>query len=193
MKVAHTLEDSQERAALFALGALPPDEARSFEDHLTEGCEVCARELASFSDVVDELSSVAPAAVPGDHVRAAVLERIAAPVFDTHPGMRFVRSGQLDWQPGSRPSISVKPLFRDAPRGYKTLLIRLEPNTGFPEHRHGGAEEIYLLEGEVTISGVVMRAGDYCRAEAGTVHDGIFSRTGCLFLVLSSEGNDPLV
>ena len=192
MKLDHTLEESQERAALFALGALPPDEARSFRDHLASGCDTCAQELASFSDVVDELAAAAPPAEPGDRVRAAVLERIASPVFEPHPGIRFVRTADVAWQPGRGPQIFTKPLFRDAPRGYRTQLIRMEPGTAIPPHRHAEVEELFLIEGEVTISGVVMRAGDYCRAEPGTVHDGILSRTGCLFLALSSEKNEVL-
>jgi quercetin dioxygenase-like cupin family protein len=192
MKTDHSLEEAQERAALYALGSLPPEESSGFEEHLGAGCDVCARELASFTQVVDELAVAAPPGMPADRVRAAVLERFAAAEFEAMPGMRFVRSDRLAWQPGSQPTVSVKLLSRDAPSGYRTQVIRMAPNSSIQPHRHAEVEELYLLEGEVTISGVVMRAGDYCRAEAGTVHDAIFTKTGCVFLALSSENDERL-
>lgn len=192
MSFDHSLEEVQERAALYALGSLPAQESSDFEEHLSTGCDVCARELASFTQVVDELAAVAAPEKPDDRVRAAVLERYGAAEFEALPGIRFVRSDRLEWQSGSRPTVSVKMLSRDSDSGYRTQIIRMAPNSGYHAHRHADVEEIYLLEGEVTISGVVMRAGDYCRSEPGTVHDGIFTQTGCVFLTVVSERNERL-
>lgn len=193
MKPDHSLEEAQEAAALYALGSLPAEESSDFEEHLSGGCDVCTRELASFAQVTEELGAAAPHEMPGEHVRAAVLERFAPVEFESSPGIRFVRSGRLDWRhPAAGSAMSVKLLSRDAQRGYRTQVIRMEPNSGFEPHRHVEVEELFLLEGEVTISGVLMRPGDYCRAEAGTVHDGIFTKTGCVFLAISSEHNERL-
>jgi hypothetical protein len=49
-----------------------------------------------------------------------------------------------------------------------------------------------VLEGDVTISGVEMKPGDYCRAEPGSVHTGISSRGGCQFITIASERNELL-
>jgi len=103
-----------------------------------------------------------------------------------------VRSGQFDWAPAVAPGIEVKRLSEDRVRERVTLLVRLAPGASYPDHRHADVEELYLLEGEVFVSGVLMRAGDYCRSEADSVHDRIHTSTGCLFLATASLRNQFL-
>src|SRR5690349_22276016 len=69
-------EESQESAALYALGALSQHEARAFEVHLRQGCEICQRELREFTDVVDALSAGAPEATPSAYLRDLLGARI---------------------------------------------------------------------------------------------------------------------
>jgi quercetin dioxygenase-like cupin family protein len=73
-----------------------------------------------------------------------------------------------------------------------TVLVRMAPGTSAPRHRHAEVEESYVLEGDVTISGVEMTPGDYCRAEPGSVHTGISTRGGCQFITIASERNELL-
>jgi anti-sigma-K factor RskA len=60
----------QETAALYALGALSQQEARAFDLHLKEGCEICSAELTEFEEVASYLGtaaqSVSPPAYLGD-------------------------------------------------------------------------------------------------------------------------------
>ena len=48
-------------------------------------------------------------------------------------------------------------------------------------------EELYLLEGDLCVGEMSMRAGDYCRGEAGSIHEEIVTRSRCLFVVTSSH------
>ena len=74
-----------------------------------------------------------------------------------------------------------------------TMLIRMAPGTAYPAHRHGGAEECYVLEGDLHVGDdIVMHAGDYQRAEAGSTHPVQSTRGGCL-LLLTSSLRDELV
>ena len=79
-------EESQESAALYALGSLSQHEARAFEVHLRQGCEVCERELHEFTGVVDALSAGAPEAAPPAYLRDLLGARIekesSLPAFD---------------------------------------------------------------------------------------------------------------
>jgi anti-sigma-K factor RskA len=61
---------------LYALGALSQHEARAFEVHLRQGCEVCERELREFTGVVDALSAGAPEAAPPAYLRDVLGARI---------------------------------------------------------------------------------------------------------------------
>lgn len=194
----HSLEAVRDRAALYTLGALRGDEVREFEAHLQTGCNRCAAEVDGFAAVASELGRLVPPEAPRPSLRTRVLERIATQGPDSsvavieEAGLRFVRPGRLGWSPGGRSEIEVKLLFRDAQRRYSTQLVRMAPGATYPSHRHAALEELYLLEGDLLVSGVLMQAGDYCRAETGTVHSDISTRKGCLFISMSSECDELL-
>ncbi len=200
MRASHSLDEARNQAALYALGALRGDEAREFETHLHAGCDVCAAEVEAFSAVAAELARDVPAEAPPPSVRARVLERIAGPGQDAGPpviegsGLRFVRAPRMLWEAVGSPAsgLTIKRLFRDPQRGHSTQLVRMPPGTTYPSHRHADIEELYLLEGDLLVSGVLMQAGDYCRAEAGSVHTDISTRGGCLFISMSSERDELL-
>ena len=191
----HSIESVQECAALYAAGAMPPEEREAFEVHLRE-CEICAAEVRAFASVAAQLGeSVQPLRPP-----AAVRERVLAAaasvaaeeaVIETD-GVRFVRSRHVPWRQGPAPALSVRPLGGDSQRGLHTSIVRMEPGAAYPAHRHAAVEEIFLIEGDLTVNGVEMHPGDYCRAEPGTVHTTVTTRNGCVFLALNSERDEIL-
>ena len=69
-------EEGQETAALYALGALSQHEARAFEIHLRQGCDVCQRELNEFAGVVDALSAGVAEVAPPNYLRDLLSARI---------------------------------------------------------------------------------------------------------------------
>jgi quercetin dioxygenase-like cupin family protein len=185
------IERLHEQAALHALEVLPADEARVLETELTADATL-RDELSTLRSVADDLAYAAPAHPPPPALRARLLARIAAAeqaVID-HDGVRFVRSGELDWRPGSGPGFEVKPLFADPSGRRTTTIVRMAPGTTYANHRHADIEELFLLEGDLLVSGVLMRPGDYCRAEADTVHEGIMTPSGCVFIVSASERDE---
>ncbi len=192
-----SLDDARERAALYALGALRNGELRELEAHLREGCAVCAAEVKSFAGVVNELGHAAAPERPRDAVRARVLERARQSVLANQAvvekdDVRFVRTAQLVWEHGNAPGIEIKVLSVDAERSYVTQLVRMPPGCALRPHRHLDVEESYVLEGDLLVSGVLMGPGDYCRAEPGSLHTGIETRGGCLFIAVSSQRDELL-
>ena len=181
-------DDMRERAALYALGALSPDEAREFEADLAASDQQVRDELAELRAVVDELAYGAPPHAAPAALRERVMARVAeedAPGFE-RDGLSFVRGERVGWQPGYVPGMEVKLLAADAERRRRTLLVRMAPGTVYPAHRHSDLEEIYMLEGDYVVAGVLMHAGDYCRAETGTVHEATRTLSGCVFMVTAS-------
>ena len=74
---SHSLEQAQEQAALYPLGALNANEHQDFESHLADGCETCAEELRTFRAVAEELGlAVAPVATR-PALRQRVIDRLA--------------------------------------------------------------------------------------------------------------------
>lgn len=76
MKHDVATEEGQETAALYALGALSQHEARAFEIHLRQGCDICQRELNEFAGIVDALSAGAPEIAPPTYLRDLLNARI---------------------------------------------------------------------------------------------------------------------
>jgi anti-sigma-K factor RskA len=76
-------EEGQELAALYALGALSQQEARAFDAHLHDGCQVCYAELAQFDNVVGMLGTDALPAAPPAYVRDLLTVRIEREATNT--------------------------------------------------------------------------------------------------------------
>jgi anti-sigma factor ChrR (cupin superfamily) len=184
-----------ELATLFALNALDAQEKAQFEDHLRSGCESCAAEISALAAVGTALGASVPIDPP-----AALRDRLMARVARTprRPGVAYdadglliARSEEITWKTLA-PGISFKPLYRDKARNSDTMLVRMEAGATLPSHRHAQVEELYLLSGDLHVEDQVMHAGDYCRANLGSVHDRSFSETGCVFLLMTSPNNEIL-
>ena len=82
-----------------------------------------------------------------------------------------------------------QPLYEDAARKYNTSLVRMEAGAHYPGHHHAAIEELFMLSGDLHVEDQVMRAGDYCRGDSGSIHGDTFSDSGCLFLMTASQEN----
>ncbi|MBI1817598.1 MAG: cupin domain-containing protein [Deltaproteobacteria bacterium] len=195
MRPDHSLEDAQEQAALYALGALRGEDAQVFEAHLASGCEICAAEVRTFNAVTAELGRAARPQTPPAAARACVLvqatEASGATVTE-NAGVRIVRSAGLQWNAGNAPAVEIKTLHVDGERGYSTKLVRMAPGATLIAHRHTDVEESYVIEGDLLVAGELMRAGDYCRAEPGSVHEGVSTIHGCVFIAVQSQRDEWL-
>lgn len=110
-------EECQETAALYALGALGQHEARAFEAHLRDGCDVCRRELDTFADVTGALGSGIAEVAPPAFLRDVLTARIEKE-NELHTGGRS-REAQVYLFPEKAPQ--TKPLQK--PRSpFRTFL-----------------------------------------------------------------------
>jgi quercetin dioxygenase-like cupin family protein len=77
----------------------------------------------------------------------------------------------------------------DHPDGYTTLMaiVEIAPNHAVPAHTHPGAEVVYVMEGEMTITlagkqPLKVKAGDSLAIPANTVHHGTMGPAGVKLL-----------
>jgi ChrR-like protein with cupin domain len=98
----------------------------------------------------------------------------------------IIRAAEGSWLPGPADGVTVKPLFTDPARGTATYLVRAHPGSHLPRHRHVTADQTLLLEGDGRMGTLVVEAGDFYRAEPGTVHDLSWTERGCLCITLAS-------
>jgi len=96
-------------------------------------------------------------------------------------GTVTVRAADGQWERLAR-GIERK-VLHSSPDGRITYLVRGQPGARLPGHDHSDDEEIFVLEGELTIGTVTLRAGDFHRARRGFPHPTATSATGCLLLV----------
>jgi quercetin dioxygenase-like cupin family protein len=187
--------DVHELASSYALNALDPSEKADFEDHLRLGCGECEAGLREFTQVADAIGQSFESAAPA-RVRERLFSRLnRAPqrpgILMHQSGLLISRSKEMAWQTMS-PGIVYKPLYEDARRKYTTALVRMDPGTRYPSHRHSEIEELFLLSGDLNVEGQQMQTGDYCRADSGTVHGETFTDSGCVFLLLAAQENERL-
>lgn len=223
MKHTTVGDDIRATAASYALGALTQHEARSFEEHLSEGCEACAAELREFERVAEALALGATEVEPPTGARARLLARVGSEAGDhvrgegddvgvacadvggdagrepapperaaAAPSLLVVRADEGKWMRTADPGISVKLLYVDKERDTVTTLVRMEPGSRIPPHRHLGVEQCLVLEGDVSSAGHTLGAGDFNCALPGSVHDDLTTKGGALLLLVSPESYEPM-
>jgi quercetin dioxygenase-like cupin family protein len=83
------------------------------------------------------------------------------------------------------PGVWKKPLWQEGPR--ESCFYRLEADTRCPEHLHHIEEECMMLEGDLFIDDLLLRAGDYQLAPAGSVHRDVYTDVGATLFVRGSR------
>ena len=96
------------------------------------------------------------------------------------------------WEATGVEGVEVKRLFADAARGYVTMLVRMAAGSSYPSHRHAGYEECYVLQGDLSVGDAALHAGDYQRAEGGSIHVVQSTKNGCLLFIVSSQHDELL-
>lgn len=73
-------------------------------------------------------------------------------------------------------------------------FIRIAPGAVFPDHKHVGAEDVYVLDGGFVVDDgveqVTVRAGEEHPMPAGSHHEVRALDTGCLYLGVVRDGLD---
>lgn len=196
-------------AALQALDTLDESERSALAEKLQASPELQS-ELAAFETAISAIAYTAPAVPVAPDLKNRLLQRIAQlpttaesvnaqPIVTSptennppSPPSLIVRSRDVKWRPYSVPGISIGKLYTDKKNRQITCLMRLEPGVTFPLHRHADSEEVFVLEGDLTVEGEVCYQGDYIRSVPGSIHSPV-TEGGCLLLIKSSTNNETLV
>jgi CheY-like chemotaxis protein len=118
---------------------------------------------------------------------AATRAQIPTEILLDRDGLFIARSEGMLWQSIDASGCEKKILFVDDREKSVTSIVRMQAGTHFPSHRHGGIEEVFILQGDLVVEGQPMKPGDYCRAEPTTVHRESFTESGCVFLLRASQ------
>ncbi len=197
-----------ELAPLYALDLLDIEERLWVEAQVVEYPEL-AEELASYHTTVGLLPySAAPVPMAADlkdrlFARLAVRDSdrlgLVPPIDEPEisPELAIdrqqfaLRSQDLQWFPLYSTGMEFALLFTDPIDRMRSVVVRAAvAGLGYPQHRHARTEEIYMLEGTLTIDGETYSAGDYIRSTPGSVHTSTMTVTACKFLIRASMDDE---
>jgi anti-sigma factor ChrR (cupin superfamily) len=177
MKTTDALDRACEAAALYALGDLPPAEAKQFEQRLDSGCPVCLAELEICQRTAESVMLTAQPVQPSPGLEARLFARIDAAAKPA-AAPKIVRAEDGKWRKVA-PGVTTRLLHED-----RTMLVRMEPGSSLPAHPHPFEEQCLVLEGAIEdTDGNKASAGDFVVMAKGTTHPRIFSEKGAMFLV----------
>ena len=194
---AATPDDVQALAALYAAGALSPDEMLAVEARLEAGEADLVAAVAQFDGVVTQMADGAPAVEPDPGVKAALMARIGAqaPAAPAETSFTVSRASDARWVPieiqGKEiAGAKMRVLKMDSANDRVTVLLKMEPGAEFPAHVHAQTEDFFVLEGDMRWDDQVFTAGDYMHAEPGSLHPRHWTKDGCLCLVTTCLANE---
>lgn len=99
------------------------------------------------------------------------------------------RSGTVGWEELEEDGVVCKGVYIKSlrydlnSRRSPTILLKFDPGASYPYHNHPAGEEIYVLQGEVTVEDTILHVGDYLYTPPGFSH-GVRSETGCVLLAV---------
>lgn len=93
-------------------------------------------------------------------------------------------AGKEDWLDVCA-GVQKKQLWSDDTR--VSCFYRLQPGARLPEHEHRLEEECMMLEGEAFLGDILLRAGDYQLAAAGSFHGELYSDVGATLFVRAAR------
>ena len=180
-------EEWLERAEFYALGILESDELAQFAAHLASNCALCKGKIRETTETLAQLpASLEPLPPP-----VSAKTKIFQYIDKVKPDYHFVLAAEGDWQQVA-PGIVAKVLSMDTAQQRVTALVRMEKGSRYANHRHTLTEELFVLEGSCYCGGRLLKAGDYHRAEAGSIHTDTYTDEGSLMLLITSAQNEML-
>ena len=103
---------------------------------------------------------------------AAALEVLAS---------RFINTDSLPWIE-TTPGNKMKVIYHDPATGMLTIISKLEPGAGIPEHTHEDLEQTYIIEGSLVDAEGACTAGNFVVRAKGSRHAPV-APNGCTMLV----------
>ena len=180
-------QEHLDRVFLFVMQALPPHELASVEAQISS-CEDCRQEIETLRPVIRSFVGWSTDVLrPAESLWGRLAKRIATEA-GTQPFVPPLDAPvKPEWEEAA-PGIHVKILARNTEKDRVSMLVRLDPGTDYPGHRHAGIEELHLLHGILNVDERTLYPGDFIHSEAGSLDHRVWSETGCTcFLLTSTE------
>jgi quercetin dioxygenase-like cupin family protein len=165
-------------AGEYVLGILDMEQSHRFEERL-EKDSALRTQVARWEGLLGRFEAghqEAPPVEVWSRLERALDLEASAPPFHT------VRVEDGAWT-AIAPGIEKKFLYRDPATGTESYLFRMQAGALIEMHQHPRAEECLVLEGDLAIGDLRLKAGDYHVAAKGTMHSALRSEGGAVVFV----------
>lgn len=190
----HPRDLAADLAALHAAAVLDGEDAAAMAH-----CGDCAfGKLAlaalGFEETAAAITAAAfPPVPPSVGLKESIMARVsaAAPAPAAEPEVHFINDDQGEWKSLPGEKIRIKTLSDSPEAGHAMILLEADPGAVFFPHFHAGTEEVFLISGDLSTNGRVLRPGDYLRHAANTHHHKATSEHGCRAILVTARENHP--
>ncbi len=100
----------------------------------------------------------------------------------------YINPKLIEWEPSQFDGIQIKVLYEDKSKGEMTCLLKWEPGTKLPMHKHPEIEQSFVLEGSFYDHDGICRAGEYVWRKSGSFHE-TQSDEGAIVLAIYRKPN----
>ena len=115
-------------------------------------------------------------------------ERLQGHLEPTPNGSVYVKPQDMEWKPSQFEGIEIKVLYENKEAGEMTCLLRWQPGTTLPFHKHPEIEQSYVLSGSFSDHDGIARAGEFVWRHPGSMHE-THSAEGCVILAVYRKPN----
>ena len=187
-------DNFEEKVILNSLGLLKKEESDSYKlmmDGSSGKERMMVSEYNNLASLFPKiLSTEDKKKVPSPKTKEKLFEklntRISGQSKKNKTGFGFIFADSLEWMPHPElKGIEVKQLAVNEEKGYLMLLIKAAAGAEYPSHKHSGAEECYVIEGDLIVEGKVLGPGDFHHADGGSDHDPLRTKNGCTLLLVA--------
>ncbi|MEO8446929.1 MAG: cupin domain-containing protein [bacterium] len=189
MSINNKHTHSEEEAILNSLGLLDGDELAQFKKDVENLTDEEKNIVSEFNNLVSyipaQLTLTHQNLFPSIRVKERLFEKINSPRQTEEIDFNFIFDQSSEWkQHPEVEGIKVKELSNNKEKGYVMLLLQVAAGTKYPSHHHSGAEECYVISGDLHVEGKILGPGDFHHAESGSDHHPLYSENGCSVILV---------
>jgi len=191
MKDKKDIDNFEEKVILHSLGLLDKSEEDSLNLLIDNSSETERELVKEFNNLSSLFSKILP--VPeidisnSSKIKDKLFEKINSQnkTRKNKTGFNFIFSDSSEWIKHPQINgIEIKTLAANGDKGYLMILMKAAAGAEYPSHHHSGAEECYVIEGDLYVEGKYLGPGDFHHAEGGSDHEPLRTKNGCILLLV---------
>ena len=192
MKDKKDINNFEEKVILHSLGLLDKNEEDSLNLMIDNSSETERELVKEFNNLSALFSKILPVTEIDNSNSSKIKEKLFEKINSQNKtrknksGFNFIFADSSEWIKHPQINgIEVKTLAANEDKGYLMILIKAAAGAEYPSHHHNGAEECYVIEGDLYVEGKYLGPGDFHHAEGGSDHEPLRTKNGCTLLLVA--------